>query len=333
MNGDADTHDTVRWEVVWRDACETLAAAGIEAADIEARRLVEAAAGVEPRHFHDVLRQPATLRAVARLDSMLSRRRSGEPLQYVVGSWGFRNLDLMIDPRVLIPRPETEVVAGRAISEVRRLKRARTGGDGSRPAQRAGDAGSGEPNGSAGMCGAHPPRAGSRRPVNVVDLGTGSGAIALSVAAECPDARVFATDVSLEALAVVRANLAGLGRAAARVTLHEGDWFEALPADLRGRVEVIVSNTPYVGAGEHLPAEVSQWEPELALRAGDAGCEHIAAIISESPQWLRSGGALVVEMAPHHTAAMCRLAGKAGLSVSVVCDLAGHQRALTGRLP
>src|SRR5688500_6955983 len=124
---------------------------------------------------------------------MAERRLAGEPLQYVLGSWGFRTLDLFVDPRVLIPRPETEVVAGLAIDALADLD----------------------------------------RPGIAVDLGTGSGAIALSLAAEhWPHVEVWASDASADALAVARANLAALGRRGAVVRLVEGDWFGALPDDL-----------------------------------------------------------------------------------------------------
>ncbi len=140
------------------------------------------------------LDEPATVRGVARLDAMVARRSTGEPLQYVLGRWGFRLLDLMIDRRVLIPRPETEIVAERALDELRRL----------------------DPDDI---------------PV-VVDLGTGSGAIGLSLAREHGSAEVWITDVSTDALDVARANLAGLGRHGSRVRAVEGSWFEPLPVEL-----------------------------------------------------------------------------------------------------
>ena len=111
---------------------------------------------------------------------MLRRRIAGEPIQYVLGHWAFRGLDLMVDGRVLIPRPETETVVEVALRELDRL-------------------------------------GGRDRPTTVVDLGTGSGAIALAVATERVRTRVWATDSSDEALQVARANLAGIGRSAARV--------------------------------------------------------------------------------------------------------------------
>ena len=135
---------------------------------------------------------------------MVERRLRGEPLQYVLGSWSFRNLDLFVDPRVLIPRPETEITAQIAIDEA--VKR------GARHGTR--DAWTG-----------------TDTTFTVADLGTGSGAIALSLVTELADAEVWATDASADALAVARANLAGTGSAAARVRVAHGDWFDALPSD------------------------------------------------------------------------------------------------------
>ena len=295
------TGESAPWGALLDHARRRLARAdGVESPEVDARRIVEAASGAAPAEFQRVLDQPATTLTAARFHSMLERRCTGEPLQYVVGSWGFRTLDLMVDRRVLIPRPETEVVAGWAVAEASR-----------RSAERDEDA-----------------------DVIVVDLGTGSGAIALSVAVECPNARVFATDVSSEALAVARANLAGLGRAAARVSLHEGDWFEALPGALRGSVDVVVSNPPYIGTGEELPPVVADWEPPVALWAGSAGDEAVRQVIGGAAEWLRPDGAVVVEVASHRARQSAGIAADAGLAdVRVERDLAGLERMVIGRRP
>ena len=199
------------------------AAAAIDGAEREARWIVEEASGHEGPEFALSLDRPATEREVVRIDAMTARRVAGEPLQYVLGRWAFRHLDLAVDSRVLIPRAETEVTAEVAIDAARRVA----------------------------------------EPI-VVDLGTGSGAIGLSVAWECRHAHVWATDRSSEALEVARANLAGLGRAGARVRLAAGDWFGALPDDLVGRVDVAVSNPPYVRLDDPLPPAVERWEPAAA---------------------------------------------------------------------
>jgi release factor glutamine methyltransferase len=226
------------------------------------------------------------------VDQMVGRRAEGEPLQYVLGRWGFRTLDLLVDARVLIPRPETEVVAGLAIDAL-------------------------------------------EGPGVVVDLGTGSGAIALSVAAErWPHVEVWATDASADALAVARANLAGLGRRAAAVRLVEGDWYAALPDELRGRVDVLVSNPPYVAADELLPSEVADWEPHGALVSGPTGLEAIERIVAAAPQWLSADGTLVLEIGETQGDAVVELARAAGFgNAKIEPDLAGRDRALVATHP
>ncbi|MEM9202288.1 MAG: peptide chain release factor N(5)-glutamine methyltransferase [Actinomycetota bacterium] len=291
-----DLDGTVAWSDLLNEATTRLERAGMEAPAIDARRIIEQATGAEPRDFHGVLDELATVRGVAAFDAMVARREAGEPLQYVVGRWGFRDLDVMVDRRVLIPRPETEVVAGLAIDEVV----ARSGGG---------------------------------RDVVVADLGTGSGVIGLSIASECPAARVLAADRSAEALAVARANLSGLGRAAARVSLHEGSWFEALPESVRGAIDVLVANPPYVADGEELPSVVGEWEPTMALRAGPVGDEDLVTIVDGAGAWMAPGGAVVLEMAPMQTATIAERFRSLGWPASIHDDLAGRSRAVVARVP
>jgi release factor glutamine methyltransferase len=241
----------------------------------------------------------------------VERRLAGEPLQYVLGRWSFRGLDLIVDPRVLIPRPETEVVAEVAIAEARGFY-------------------------------LPPPRRALRQstvpggPFVVADLGTGSGALALALAVELPEAEVWATDVSPAALAVARANLAAVGPAADRVRLAEGMWYEALPTGLRGRLRVIVSNPPYVTEAEFagLPPEVRDHEPVGALVAGPTGRESLEHLVAGGLDWLEPGGALVLELAPDQAAAVTAAAEARGYeAVAVHPDLAGRPRALVARRP
>ena len=277
----------VTWRALYAEAAQRLGS------DIDARRIVERASGNIGADFHTGLDEPVSVRALAFFDGMVERRAAGEPLQYVLGVWGFRLLDLYVDQRVLIPRPETEVVVEIGLDELRRLA--------------------------------------PRHPV-VVDLGTGSGAIALSFAKEA-SADVWATDRSTDALAVARANLAGLGRAATRVRLVEGSWYQALPAVLRSRISLIVSNPPYVADSDDLPAEVADWEPESALLAGPTGLEQITEVVKEGPVWLDRPGALVVELAPHQGEEAVQLAYDAGFTEAFVKpDLTGRVRALVARV-
>jgi release factor glutamine methyltransferase len=271
------------WAELRREAEDRLRAAGVPSPEAEARWLVEEASP-------DV-EGPVTQRAIAHFDAMLGRREAGEPLQYVLGHWSFRQLDLLVDRRVLIPRPETELVAEVAIDELRRTE---------------------------GRV--------------VVDLGTGSGAIALSVAFEVPVAEVWAVDSSGDALEVARSNAAGLGRPGARIRLVEGDWFGPLPDELRGGVDVVVSNPPYVPDGTELPAEVASWEPTAALFAGGDGLDDIRRIVADAVAWLRPGGALVVELSPEQAGEAVALAAAAGFhEAEVRRDLTGRERILVAR--
>ena len=294
-----DGADEVPWRVVLADAEARLAAAGVASPASDARRLIEEVSGEEGPELVLALGEPATQRGVAQLDRMVARRIAGEPLQYVLGRWSFRTLDLFVDRRVLIPRPETEVVAGLAIDELRRRRAAL-------------------PAGSARS--------------RALDLGTGSGAIALAIAIECDGVDVWATDRSADALEVARSNLAGIGRRAAAVSLAAGSWFDALDAGLRGGFDVIIANPPYVAADDHLPAEVADWEPGSALVAGPRGTEDLEHLVDAARDWLVPTGVLVLELAPHQAEAIAERARQAGYAdAEVVADLTGRDRAVVAR--
>ena len=291
---------TVTWRALLAETVERLVQGRVGSAPEvtpEARWLCESASGLTGAEWVLGQGQPAGARAVARLDAMVERRVAGEPVQYVLGSWAFRHLDLMVDRRVLIPRPETEQVAGVAIE-------------------------------LAAAC--TPPR-------TVVDLGTGSGAIALSVAHELPpgSVTVWATDVSADALDVARANLAGIGRSGACARLALGSWFEALPDDLMGAVDVIVSNPPYVPDGDDaLDASVLAWEPTGALFGGPDGLDAVREIVAGAPEWLRPGGWLVLEIGAGQGGSVVDMLAVAGLvDIDVRADHAGHDRVAVARRP
>jgi release factor glutamine methyltransferase len=244
---------------------------------------------------------------------LADRRAGGEPLQYVLGHWPFREIDLTVDQRVLVPRPETEYLVEIALGELRRtVGRSPDRGD--------------------RIC---------------VDLGTGSGAIALSLAIEGADdvdgaLEVWATDRSADALAVARANLSALASsngAGTRVSFASGWWFEALPEALAGSVDLIASNPPYVAQSEFdaLDATVREWEPFEALVAGAGsdgtpGLAEIEAIVRAAPDWLHEAGSLVVELGPHQADAAVATARLSGFTdATVVRDLAGIERILVAR--
>ncbi len=251
-------------------------------------------------------REDGPAAVAARALVLADRRADGEPLQYVLGTWPFRTLELEVDRRVLIPRPETEQLVGAALLELDRIAVGRDPGE----------------------------------PLVCVDLGTGSGAIALSLASEGGGDRVleiWATDVSDDALTVARANRDRLARsdpaAAAGVTLAAGDWFAALPGEVAGVVDLVVSNPPYISEEEYagLEEDVRGYEPRLALVAGPGGCGRpgmagVEAVVIGSTRWLRRAGGLVVELAPPQAGPALDAARRAGFT------RAGTRRDLAGRV-
>ena len=162
----------------------------------------------------------------------------------------------------------------------------------------------------------------------VVDVGTGTGAIALSIKDERPDANVFATDLSPEAVDLARANAAHLGL---DVAVFEGDLFDPLPPELRGWVDLVVSDPPYVTPEEYedLPAEVRA-DPKLALVGGVEVVERLAGA---ALRWLRDGGVLAVEIGASQGRDVVRLLGRSFGDVRIEPDLAGRDRAVVGRRP
>jgi len=293
----AVANESIPWRDFYDEARARLDAAGEEFAAVDARRIVEEASGSEPGEFALTLDKPALKRGVAHFDSMLERRLSGEPLQYVLGRWGFRTLDLAVDARVLIPRPETEGVAELALAELHRVS------------------------------------AECRSPV-AADLGTGSGCIGLSLVAEHKTVTVICTDVSPDAVAATRANAAGLGRPAARIEIRQGSWFEALPPERMGQFDVIISNPPYIADHEQIPDVVADWEPSAALFAGPTGLEAAELLIEGARAWLRPGGALVLELGETQLGAAAEIAVRAGyVDVKTHRDLADRDRALVARNP
>lgn len=258
---------------------------------VQARWLCEVACALDAAEFIAAGPEPVTERMVAHLDAMVARVRTGEPLAYVCGRWAFRHLDVTVDPRVLIPRPETELVAEQALG----LAQAWHGAHGS---------------------------------VTVIDLGTGSGVIGLSLAQELPidGTTVWCTDVDAAALDVARANLAGLGRVGRNVRMAHGSWWEAVPTDLLA--DVVVSNPPYIAENdERVEESVRRWEPSQALFAGEDGLDAYRAIIAGAPAHLRPEGALVLEIGDTQGPALrAMLDGPAWGEVQVLADLAGRDR-------
>jgi release factor glutamine methyltransferase len=167
----------------------------------------------------------------------------------------------------------------------------------------------------------------------IVDVGTGSGAIALSIAHERPDAEVFATEISAEAIAWADKNRAGLGLS---IELKRGDLFEGLPAGTEATFDVVVSNPPYVSPTERdsLPRDVVEHEPEVALFADGDGTVVIERLAREATRWLRPGGWIVMEIGSSQSESVTKILEATGYSeVFVRPDPAGLPRVAEGRSP
>lgn len=242
----------------------------------------------------------ADLDAVPALRLAAQRRLNGEPLQYIIGHWPFRSLDLDVDTRVLIPRPETEELVDYALQELARV--------------------------------------GAVAPV-ILDLGCGSGAIGLSLLFELRERGIAATlvcvDESLDALSVAKRN--AIKHQLHAVSFVESSWFNNVDRSLRGHIDLIVSNPPYVGEVEFEALDaVLRHEPLGALVAPSAqgveGFSDLEEIIAEAPEWLSSTGVLICEHGNMHREVALKNAYDAGFSdVFDFDDLAGHPRILVAR--
>ena len=227
-------------------------------------------------------------------EQSIDRRSAREPLQYISGVQEFWGLPFAVTPAVLIPRPETEFVVEAALKAV----------------------------------------SGIPAPV-IIDLGTGSGCIAVSLASGLQQAQIFAVDRSEKALEIARQNAQRNG-VADRVRFLEGDLFGPFEElDLRGRVDAIVANPPYI-RDEELPTlqpEVRDFEPEMALIAGPEGTEVARLIIQQAPDYLHSGGSLIMEMGLGQTEALRKIAKETGKygSLEIVMDLAGIERVIVAK--
>ncbi len=271
-------------------AAEHLAGKGIEEARLEAELLLAWVLGIRRLDLYLQFERPLEPAEVAAYREALRRRAAREPLQYITGEVEFRELILEVDPRVLIPRPETEVLVGEVLKWAE---------------------GEGEGEGAWGR---------------VLDLGTGSGAIVLSLLHEGAFEDGVATDSSAGALEVAAANAERHGLAG-RVDLRRGSLWE--PIGDGESFRVIVSNPPYVaeGEGETLAPEVRDHEPADALFAGGDGLAMVRPIVAGASGHLAAGGLLALEVGLGQAQEMARLCRDAGLSAPrVVADLTGRER-------
>ncbi|TWT93019.1 peptide chain release factor N(5)-glutamine methyltransferase [Neorhodopirellula pilleata] len=228
---------------------------------------------------------------------LVRRRGDGAPVAQLVGFKEFYSIPIRVDENVLVPRPETEHLVVEALDQAKRLAESVI-----------------------------------ERPLRVLDIGTGSGAIAIAFAKNFENAEIVAVDVSLPALEIARWNVEKQGLND-RITLLQSDLLGGL--DSEARFDLICTNPPYISQAEYdeLPATVKNHEPRGALLSGPEGTEIISRIISEAAGHLAASGQLVIELSPMIAEACVRLADSSGhySDIKLIKDLAGHQRILTMR--
>ncbi|MFN7571257.1 MAG: peptide chain release factor N(5)-glutamine methyltransferase [Betaproteobacteria bacterium] len=287
---------------------EWLAASGLPLA--EARALLAAAQGVRREMLVAYPERVVADDAGERFAELTRRRRAGEPLAYLLGRREFYGREFAVGPAVLIPRPETELLVELTLAALPST---------SFPRQReSSDLGRRR----------WIPAAEGMTEASILDLGTGSGCIAITLALQAPQARVTAVECSAAAIALARGNAQRLGAA---VEFIEGDWYAPLAAGRR--FEAIVANPPYVAAGDrHLSEGDLRYEPALALTDGGDGLACLRAVVAGAPAHLSPGGWLGVEHGYAQAAAVRELFAAAGLhAVASARDAAGIERVTHGR--
>lgn len=287
-------------------ATAALASAHPEDARREAEALLVAALGTSRAAIHAHPERRIGGADLARAEAWLARRARGEPLAYLTGEREFWSLRIAVTPDVLVPRPETEVLVAQALAL------------GDTPGDTPGDA----------SAGARGPGRGAAR--TVVDLGTGSGCIALAIAHERPGWRVTATDASPAALAVARGNARALDLT--RIEFVEGRWFEPLAGR---RFDLVVSNPPYVAAGDPaLDDPALRHEPRIALTPEGDGYAALRALVEDAPAHLVAGGSIVFEHGAGQGPRVAEMLVARGFRhVRCAPDLAGRDRVTSAQWP
>ena len=280
----------MRLREAWARSRRRLERASIPDAGIEAQVLLRNALGIDRATFHVFPDRELSDEDAEAFERKVRRRIEGEPLSYITGYREFYGLDFVVTPDVLVPRQETELLVEAVLEYVER-------------------------------------RGGGEAAVEIADVGTGSGCIAVALGAHLPKATVYATDVSREALGVAGENVRRHGLEG-RVHLRHGDLFEALD----GPVDVVVSNPPYLSTGEavDLPPDVRR-EPSVALIAGADGMDVLHRLIVGARGYVKPGGLLALEIDPRRLEAVERLARGTfeGGEIGVIKDHAGLERVVT----
>jgi len=297
---------------------EHLAASGSAEAPIEAEVLLRHVLQLDRAAFYARWDRPISEDAWSWFQRVLGERATGRPVPYIVGQREFMGLTFAVDERVMIPRPETEVLVEIVLEE---LKKREHGNPHAR------SAGSGRSTGT--RCRIQDP--GSK--IQIVDVGTGSGCIAIALAHRCSQAKVYAIDVSPEALEVARINAARHG-VNGQVEFLPGDLLTPLPSQLAGCIDAIVSNPPYVPLAQRgaLPREIRDFEPAVAVFIDGDGLAAHRRLIADAPGWLRRSGWLAMEVGAGQADAVSGAMRDDGryARIRVVADYGGTPRVVVG---
>lgn len=270
-------------------ATQRLKEAQIEGAWLDAQVILAHALGVDRAWLFAHGEEELTARQSKRFTDMIARRVAHEPVAYLIGHKEFYGIDLLVDKRVLVPRPETEMLVDEVLVEI-------------------------ESRGATG------------RSVLIADIGTGSGPIALAVAANAENARIYAVDISKDALKVAKVNARRLD-SRKQVTLLRGDLLEPLPE----RVDIVVANLPYIGNQEYheLEPNVRLYEPKLALTSGDEGLDAIRTLLRQAPAHLKPEAMIYLEIGWMQGKAVAQLAREMfplARAIAVHQDYQGNDR-------
>jgi len=278
-------------EAVLRWATDDFRARGIETPRLDAEVLLAHALSSTRIRLIVDAKSPLQAEDLGRFRELVKRRRAREPTAYILGAKEFYGRTFRVDRRVLVPRPDTEAMVEVALGRTR-------------------------------------PRSMSMR---ALDLCTGSGCVAITLARERPTSTVVAVDISEDALAVARDNAARLG--AYNVAFRRGDLFAAV--DSSCRFDLVTANAPYIASGElpTLAPDVREFEPRLALDGGDDGLDVVRAIVAEAPAHLAPGGVLAVEVGKGHAPAVVEMFVRAAIAeIELGRDYARVERVVSGVL-
>jgi release factor glutamine methyltransferase len=273
---------------ILRSAKERLSAAGIN--EIDAEHLFAYVVGLSRMDLHNPIKLEEALGSLGDFGivedtfaKLVSRRANHEPLQYLTGVAYFRHLEIQVGPGVLVPRPESELLVDAVLTHISNLS--------DRPGE-----------------------------ISVVDLGSGSGALALAIATEAPKSRVIAVEKSSEAIEWLKKNVAAISE---NVRIVESDVSDALPGV---KCDIVIANPPYIPNSQVLPRDVAEHEPSVALYGGETGLEVPALFIAAASRLLKNGGVLAIEHTEEQGGDIAHLLSNDFIEVNLHKDLTNRPR-------